>query len=105
MPKDAKELARFHRLADVALRTLGTILAVLFAYVRASRQMASAMKNYVTSVWLLILFGIIASGISLFCAEKEIRVAKAGAYMAILIMFGTIAAMILLVSGIMYSMP
>jgi hypothetical protein len=105
MGNNEKQLQRYHRLADVALRTLATILAVLFAYVLASGQLTSVMKIYVTAVWLLILFGIVFSGISLFCGKKEIRVAKVGAHISVLLMFITIAVMILLLSAIMYSMP
>jgi len=63
------------------------------------------MKIYVTAVWVLILFGIIVSGMSLLCGEKAIPVAKWGAICGIIIMFITIAVMIVLLSAIMYSMP
>lgn len=105
MENDEKKLQHYHRLADVALRTLATILAVLFAYVLASGQLASVMKIYVTGIWLLILFGIIPSGISLLSDENTISVAKWGAVCGIVIMFATIAVMILFLSAIMYSMP
>jgi len=105
MDNDEKKIQNYHRLADVTIRTLATILAVLFAYVLASPQLNPILKISVTSIWLLILLGIIASSISLFSGEKEIRIAKAGAYIGIILMLSTIVAMILFLSAIMYSMP
>ena len=105
MGNNQKQLQRYHRLADVALRTLATILAVLFAYVLASGQLTSIMKIYVTIVWVLILFGIILSGVSLLCGENLIPVAKWGAICATVIMFITIAVMIVMLSAVMFSMP
>ena len=105
MGKDEKKLAQYHRLANVALRTLTTVLAVLFAYVLASGQMTSIAKTSVTGISVLMLFGIIFSGISLLCDEKVIPVAKWLAICGFIIMFVTIGVMIVFLSGIMYSTP
>lgn len=105
MGNNEKKLKHYHRLADVALRTLATILAVLFAYVLASGRLTPIMKTYITGLWLLILSGVIVSGISLLSGEKVIPVAKWGAIVGILLMFITIGVMILFLSAIMFSMP
>lgn len=104
MINDKERLQHYHRLADVALRTLATILVVLFAYILSSGRLTTALKTYVTGIWLLILFGVIASGISLLSGEI-IPVAKWGAICGIILMFVTIAVMILFLSAIMYAMP
>lgn len=103
MKPDEKELQRLHRLADVSLRTMTTVLALLFAYVLASKEITETLKIYITVVWVLILFGDTMAGISLFCGEKEIRLAKAMAYVSIILMFVTIGFMIVLLSAVMYS--
>lgn len=105
MRNDEKKLKNYHRLANAALTTLATILAVLFGYVLTSTQLNPETKTNITGIWLLIFSGIIASGISLLCGEKVIPVAKWGAICGIIIMFATIAVMILFLSAIMYSMP
>jgi hypothetical protein len=105
MENEKKKVSHYHRLADVSLRTLSTVLAVLFAYVLASARLSPELKTYVTGIWLLILFGIISSGISLLSDEKTVSFAKWGAIIGIFLMFITIAVMILFLSAIMYSMP
>lgn len=105
MENDEKKLQYYHRLANVALRTLATVLAVLFAYVLASTQLSPKSKTDITGIWLLILCGMIASGISLLSSEKEMRFAKAGAYLGFFLMFITIGVIIVFLSRIMYSMP
>ena len=105
MKNDEKKLQYYHRLAKVALTTLVTLLTVLFAYVLVSTQLSPKSKTDITGIWLLILSGIITSGISLLSTKKEIRFAKWGAMLGFIIMFLTIGVMILFISGIMYSMP
>lgn len=100
---DKEELKQFHRLTDVSLRTMTTVLALLFAYVLASRDIPETLRIWITAVWVTILIGDILAGIGLLCGEKEIRVARGMAYVSLIIMFFVIALMIVLLSWVMYS--
>jgi len=69
------ELDQYHHLADIAVRTLSTILAILFAYV-FSGKVETMAKVFVLIVAFTIIIGIIFSVVALYGKISEVRIVK-----------------------------
>lgn len=96
-----KELKHYQRLADISLRTLATVLAIIFAYVFSSGKIEIIGKVFVIAVILIILLGVIFSCFALYGQALEVRIVKWSAIISNLLMIIAICLMFILLMWIL----
>lgn len=97
-----EELDQYHRLADIAIRTLSTILAILFAYV-FSGKVESVGKFFVLSLAFVIIVGIIFSVVALYGRISKVRIVKWCSIIATITMILVICMMLVFLAWILLS--
>ena len=101
MSNDEVENAdKYHRLANVSLRTLATTLAIIFAYTISAEEMPSTITLFISILSWVIFVGIVFSIDSLY-GESRDRI-KRGAIFSTWIMGGALASMICLLIWLLY---
>jgi hypothetical protein len=99
-PTEQEELEQYHHLADIAIRTLATILAIIFAYV-FSGEVESIGKLFVLTVTFTIIIGIIFSVVALYGKISAVGIVKWCAIIATVIMTLVICMMFIFLSWIL----
>ena len=98
-----KEIGNYHRLADVALKTCATILAIIFAYTFSIGKMPEGFFLLVSGLGLLILISILCSIISLILFKKEqLSIIKWLGIISVVLMFIAIFFMLVLLAAALY---
>jgi hypothetical protein len=102
--KEEKELEQYQHLADISLRTLATILTIIFAYVFASTgKIEPTGKVFIVTVVFIIILGVIFSCIALYGKLPEVRYVKLFSVVATFLMIVSICVMFVFLTWILFS--